>query len=144
MSINMVVLLGRLSSDVEVKNTPSGLAVANFSIATSEKYKDKSGEMQEKTEFTRIVVWGKLAELCGEYLAKGRQAYISGKLQTRSYEDKDGVKKYITEVVANTVQFLGGSESKQSTEALKPEVLPSKAKAKEMFQATFSSEDIPF
>ncbi len=107
--INKVILIGNLGRDPEVRFTNGGQAVANFSIATSESWTDKSsGQKQEKTEWHRIVVWGKLAELCGEYLKKGRQAYVEGRLQTREWTDKEGKKNYTTEVVANTVQFLGG------------------------------------
>ena len=107
--INKVILVGNLGKDPEVRHTPNGQAVANFSIATSEAWTDKGGQKQERTEWHRIVAWGKLAELCGKYLAKGRQCYIEGKLQTRAWDDKDGGKRYTTEVVANTVQFLGGT-----------------------------------
>lgn len=108
MSVNKVLLLGRLGKDPELKYTPSGVAVCSFSIATSEAWQDKAGQKQERVEWTNIVVWNKLAELCNQYLAKGRQAYIEGSLQTRSWDDKDGNKRYTTEVVAKTVQFLGG------------------------------------
>lgn len=108
MSVNKVILVGRLGQAPEVRYTPSGAAVANFSVATNESWTDKSGQKQEKTEWHRVVVWGKLAELCKQYLAKGRQVYIEGKMQTRQWEDKkDGQTKYTTEVMANTVQFLG-------------------------------------
>ena len=112
MSVNKVILLGRLGQDPELKYTPAGMAVCNFSVATSESWSDKtSGQKQEKTEWHRIVVWGKLAELCGQYLAKGRQAYIEGSLQTRSWDAKDGQKKYTTEIVARTVQFIGAPQN---------------------------------
>jgi single-strand DNA-binding protein len=108
MSVNKVILVGRLGQNPEVRYTPSGAAVANFSIATNESWTDKSGQKQERTEWHRIVVWGKLAELCSQYLSKGRQAYVEGRLQTRQWQDKDGQTKYTTEVQAQTVQFLGG------------------------------------
>lgn len=108
MSVNKVILVGRLGQNPEVRYTPSGAAVANFSIATNEAWTDKQGQKQERTEWHRIVVWGKTAELCGQYLTKGRQAYIEGRLQTRQWQDKDGQTKYTTEVQAQTVQFLGG------------------------------------
>lgn len=107
--INKVILVGNLGKDPEIRHTPNGQAVANFSIATSESWTDKGGQKQERTEWHRIVVWGKLAELCGKYLSKGRQCFVEGKLQTRSWDDKDGQKRYTTEVIANTVQFLGGT-----------------------------------
>jgi single-strand DNA-binding protein len=108
MSVNKVILVGRLGQDPELKYTPSGMAVCNFSLATSESWTDKQGQKQERTEWHRVVVWGKLGELCGQYLGKGRQAYLEGALQTRSWEDKQGQKRYTTEIVAKTVQFLGG------------------------------------
>jgi len=106
--VNKVILIGNLGADPEVRFTPGGQAVANFRIATNESWTDKQGQRQERTEWHRIVVWGKLAELCGEYLKKGRQAYVEGRLQTREWTDKEGKKNYTTEIVANTVQFLGG------------------------------------
>lgn len=108
MSVNKVILVGRLGQEPELKYTPSGMAVCNFSLATSDSWTDKSGQKQERTEWHRVVVWGKLAELCGQYLGKGRQAYVEGSLQTRSWEGKDGGKRYTTEINAKTVQFLGG------------------------------------
>jgi single-strand DNA-binding protein len=113
--INKVILIGRLGSDPEVRYTPSGVAVANFNIATSEEWKDKdSGEKKERTEWHRIVVWRRLGEICGEYLSKGRQVYVEGRLQTRDWEDRDGNKRYTTEIVATDVQFLGARDSSES------------------------------
>ena len=110
--INKAILIGRLGSDPEVRYTPSGVAVANFNIATSEEWKDKdTGEKKERTEWHRIVAWSKLGEICGEYLSKGRQVYIEGRIQTRSWEDRDGNKRYTTEIVATDVQFLGGRDA---------------------------------
>ena len=106
--VNKVILIGNLGADPEVRFTPSGQAVANFRIATNESWTDKNQQKQERTEWHRIVVWGKLGELCGEYLKKGRQAYVEGRRQTREWTDKEGKKNYTTEVVAQTVQFLGG------------------------------------
>ncbi|MGQ0504576.1 MAG: single-stranded DNA-binding protein [Myxococcaceae bacterium] len=108
--VNKAILIGNLGADPEVRFTPGGQAVANFRIATSESWQDKSGQKQERTEWHRIVVWGKLAELCGEYLKKGRQCYVEGRLQTREWTDKEGKKNYTTEVVANGVTFLGGRD----------------------------------
>ena len=113
--INKVILIGNLGSDPEVRYTPSGVAVANFNIATSEEWKDKdSGEKKERTEWHRIVAWRRLGEICGEYLSKGKQVYIEGRLQTRDWEDRDGNKRYTTEIVANDVQFLGARDSSES------------------------------
>src|SRR5689334_6739259 len=108
--VNKVILVGNLGADPEVRFTPSGQAVANFRIATSESWTDKSGNKQERTEWHRIVVWGKMGELCGEYLAKGRKCYVEGRIQTREWNDKEGKKNYTTEIVAQNVQFLGGRE----------------------------------
>ena len=107
--INKAILVGRLGRDPEVRYTSDGRAVTNFSIATSDEWKDKdTGEKRERTEWHRIVAFGKLGEICGEYLSKGRQVYIEGKLQTRSWE-KDGVTRYTTEIVAGDVFVGGGS-----------------------------------
>jgi single-strand DNA-binding protein len=109
--INKAIIIGNLGRDPEVRYTQDGTAVANFTVATSDSWTDKNtGEKRENTEWHRIVVWRRLAEICGEYLSKGRQVYVEGKLQTRSWE-QDGITRYTTEIVANTVQFLGGSPS---------------------------------
>lgn len=107
-SVNRVFLVGNLGADPEVRYTQSGSAVANFRIATSEVWNDKNGERQERTEWHRIVVWGRQAEHCGEYLRKGRSVCVEGRLQTREWEDRDGNKRYTTEVKADNVTFLGG------------------------------------
>ena len=108
--INKVILVGRLGKDPEMRYTPDGTAVANFTMATSEEWRDKnSGEKKERTEWHRIIAWRRLGEICGQYLTKGSQVYVEGKIQNRSYE-QDGTTKYITEIVASTVQFLGGRE----------------------------------
>lgn len=109
MSVNKVIILGRLGQDPELKYTPGGMAVCNFTLATSESWADKAGQKQERTEWHRVVVWGKLAELCNQYLSKGRQAFVEGSLQTRSWDDKNGQKRYTTEINAKTVQFIGGN-----------------------------------
>lgn len=124
-SVNKVILVGNLGQDPEIRYTPGGAAVCNFSIATTERWNSKqSGQLEEKTEWHRIVVWGKQAENCNQYLKKGRPAYIEGRLQTRSWDDKDGNKRYTTEIVAQAVQFLGGRDSAGSSEpraAAKPQ-----------------------
>ncbi len=108
-SLNRTLLIGNLGADPEVRYTQGGSAVANFRIATTEVWNDKSsGERNERTEWHRIVVWGKQAENCGEYLKKGRTVFVEGRIQTREWQDKDGNKRYTTEIVANNVQFLGG------------------------------------
>src|SRR5574341_2214723 len=109
-SLNKVMLIGHLGGDPELKYTPGGAAVATFSVATNETYKDKEGNQQEKTDWHRIVVWNKLAEIAAEYLKKGRLVYLEGRLQTRSWNDKDGNKRYTTEVVAQNLQMLDRKE----------------------------------
>lgn len=109
MSVNKVLLIGNLGRDPEVRYLPSGNPVANFSIATSENYTDRNGAKQERTDWHNIVVYGKQAELCGQYLKKGRQVFVEGRISYRNYEAKDGSgKRYITDIVAQRVQFLGG------------------------------------
>jgi single-strand DNA-binding protein len=107
-SVNKVILIGNLGRDPEVRYLPSGDAVANFSIATTEKWKDKNGEMQEQTEWHRISFFGRQAEICGEYLRKGSSVYVEGRLQTRKWTDKDGNEKYSTEIRGDRMQMLGG------------------------------------
>jgi single-strand DNA-binding protein len=107
-SVNKVFLVGNLGADPEVRYTANGGAVANFRIATTDVWNDKSGQRQERTEWHRIVVWGKQAEHCGEYLRKGRAVHVEGRLQTREWEDKEGQKRFTTEINADRVTFLGG------------------------------------
>jgi single-strand DNA-binding protein len=107
-SVNKVIILGNLGRDPETRYTTGGDAVTNLRIATSEQWKDKNGEKQEKTEWHQVVLFGRQAEIAGEYLKKGRSVYIEGRLQTRKYTDKEGVEKYSTEVVADRMQLLGG------------------------------------
>ncbi len=108
-SVNKVILLGNLGRDPETRYTTGGDAVTNLNIATSEQWKDKSGEKQERTEWHRVVLFGRQAEVAGEYLKKGRPVYIEGRLQTRKYTDKDGVEKYSTEIVGDRMQLIGGA-----------------------------------
>jgi len=109
-SVNKVILIGNLGRDPETRYTTGGDAVTNLRIATTEAWKDKSGEKQEKTEWHTVVLFGRQAEIAGEYLKKGRPVYIEGRLQTRKWTDKEGVEKYSTEVVADRMQLLGGRE----------------------------------
>lgn len=111
--VNKVIIVGRLGADPEVKTVSSGQTVCRLSVATSENWTDRDGQRQERTEWHRVVVWGRIAEVCGQHLAKGRQVYLEGRLQTRSWEDQQGQKKYTTEIVATTVQFLGSNERGQ-------------------------------
>lgn len=110
--VNKVIIVGRLGKDPEVRTVGSSGTVAQLTVATSENWVDKEGHKQERTEWHRVVAWGKLAEICGKHLSKGRQVYVEGRLQTRSWEDQQGVKKYSTEIVASTVQFLGAANER--------------------------------
>jgi single-strand DNA-binding protein len=106
-SVNKVILVGRLGKDPEIRSTPTGTTVAKFSLATDDRYTDKAGEKQERTEWHNIVAWGKLAEICGQYLRKGKLVYIEGSIRTDSWDDKEtGQKKYRTDIVANQMQML--------------------------------------
>ena len=109
-SVNRVILIGNLGRDPELRFTAGGQPVASFTVATNERWNDRDGKAQERTEWHRIVVWGKQAETCANYLQKGRSVYIEGRLQTREWEDKEGQKRQTTEIVAQTVQFLGSRE----------------------------------
>lgn len=143
--INKVIILGRLGQDPEVRYTPSGQAVANFSVATSDVWLDKqSGEKQEKTEWHKIVVWGKLAELCRDYLKKGKQVYIEGKLQTRSWNDKNDQKKYITETVAQNIQFIDMSSKNEITRSSNEDTNHNFDNIQTDSDNFISDEDIPF
>jgi single-strand DNA-binding protein len=112
--LNKAILIGNLGKDPELRYTPSGVAMATFSIATSETWTGKEGEKESRTDWHRIVAFRKLAEICGEYLSKGKQVYIEGRIQTREWEDKDGNKRYTTEILANQMLMLGGRDSADS------------------------------
>ena len=107
MSVNKVILVGNLGRDPEMRHTQSGRPVANFTLATNERWRDRDGQQQERTEWHRIVLWDRLAEVATDYLAKGRQVYIEGRIQTREWEDRDGNKRYTTEIVGLNMQMLG-------------------------------------
>ena len=112
--VNKVILVGRLGADPEVRYTPDGAMVTTFRLATDEQWKDKSGERTQRTEWHRVVAFRKLAEICGSYLAKGRLVYVEGRLQTRSWEDKEGQKRFTTEIVASNMQILDRGPSKDT------------------------------
>jgi single-strand DNA-binding protein len=137
MSVNKVILVGNLGRDPEVRFTAGGKAVARFSVATSEVWNDTEGTRQERTEWHNVVVWGKQAESCGQYLQKGRQVYIEGAIRSRQYDDKEGNKKYITEVIAQRVQFLGGGRAGGATQ-------PREGGGAEPSPVPSEEEDIPF
>ena len=137
-SVNKVILVGNLGRDPEVRYTPGGSAVANFTLATTDRWNDPSGEKKERTEWHRIVVWGKQAEIAGEYLRKGRQVYVEGSLQTREWTDRDGNKRYTTEVRAQRFQMLGRPDDRQPVAARGPVEEVAEP------EAGFAEDDIPF
>lgn len=144
-SVNKVILVGNLGADPELRYTNTGTAVANYRIATNEQWTDKNGERQERTEWHNIVAWGKLGEICGKYLRKGRSVYVEGRLQTRSWEDQSGNKRYTTEVVAQVMQMLGGRGG-ETGEAGASESLESRAPANEdqPVSTGATDDDLPF
>ena len=121
-SVNKVIVLGNLGKDPELRHLPNGDAVCNFSLATTESWKDKDGNKQDKTEWHNVVIFRKLAEIAGEYLKKGRPVYIEGRLQTRKWQDKEGKDRYTTEIVADQMQMLGSRE--EAKEVVKPTQAP--------------------
>lgn len=141
-SVNKVILIGNLGSDPELRYTPQGSAVANFSVATNEVWTNKEGKKEERTEWHKIVVWGKQAETCNTYLKKGKQVYIEGSIRQRSWEDKEGNKRYTTEIIAQSIKFLGRAEG--ATAQTQKEDVP--ASFDEVFASTTPTkdEDVPF
>ena len=119
-SLNRVLLIGNLGADPELSYTPSGTAKATMRLATHEVWTNKSGEKGERTEWHRLIAWGRLAEICGEYLTKGRQIFVEGRLQTRSWEDRDGNKRWTTEIVATNMQMLGSPRGTPAEAELPP------------------------
>ena len=113
-SVNRAIIIGNLGADPELRYTASGSPVCELRVATNEKWQDKSGQDQERTEWHRVIVWGKAGENCSKYLSKGRQVYVEARIQTRSWDDNDGNKRYTTELVAKDVQFLGSKSDQQS------------------------------
>jgi len=144
--LNKVILIGNLGRDPELRYTASGQAVANFTLATTESISKRDGGREDRTEWHRIVAWGKLAEICGEYLSKGRQIYVEGRLQTREWEDRDGNKRWTTEIVARNMQMLGRrSETGQTGEtALAGEPAEPSADLPSTGEGSNGGEDIPF
>ncbi|MCB0326906.1 MAG: single-stranded DNA-binding protein [Bdellovibrionales bacterium] len=140
MSVNKVILVGNLGADPEMRYTQSGTPVATLSIATSERWTSKEGQKEEKTEWHRVVLWSRMAELASQYLSKGRQVYIEGKIQTRSWDDKDGQKRYTTEIVGTSMQFLGGRSDSASSGMDTPADIPPPPD----FGSAGADEDIPF
>ena len=140
--LNKVILIGNLGRDPELRYTASGQAVANFTLATTESIPKRDGEREDRTEWHRIVAWGKLAEICGEYLSKGKQIYVEGRIQTREWEDKNGNKRWTTEIVARNMQMLGRrSETGIGGDLSAPAGGPSRS---DPLEAPEPNDDIPF
>lgn len=142
-SVNRVTLLGRLGQDPEMRSTQSNVSVCTLNLATSENYKDRSGEWQEKTDWHKVVLWDKLADIAGQYLSKGRQVYIEGRLQTRSYEAQDGSTRYVTEVVGRNLILLGGKDQSFSDGGGQNFSEPKKADSSPISDNDFDDE-VPF
>lgn len=136
-SVNKVLLIGHLGRDPELRYTPNGTAVANFTLATNEAWTDKAGEKQERTEWHRIVVWGKQAQIVSEYLQKGKQVFVEGSLQTREWNDREGNKRQTTEIRAQRVIMLGRGEARAEAGAAAPDETPAR-------EARATDDDIPF
>jgi len=147
MSVNKWIGIGNLTREVELKYTPSGAAVCNFSIACNESYKDRDGNKQESVEYVNIVIWRQLAEIAGKYLEKGKQVYIEGKLKTRKWQDREGNDKYTTEIVADQMQMLGSKsdgEQRPAQQAYQP-AAPQRPAYKPQDKPAFNpDESIPF
>lgn len=139
--VNKVILVGNLGNDPEVRHATSGTTITTLSVATSESWKDKNGEQQERTEWHRCKAFGRLAEICGEYLKKGRQVYIEGSLRTEKYTDKNGVEKYATDIIMDQMQMLGGNpDGGQRRESPQPQRQSDSAPK----QDQMPDEDLPF
>ncbi|MBI2816781.1 MAG: single-stranded DNA-binding protein [Acidobacteria bacterium] len=145
-SVNKVILVGHLGKDPEVSYTPSGQALAKFSLATNRRSKDKTGEWQDETDWHNIVAWGKTAEFCSQYITKGRLVYVEGRIQNRTWEDKEGKKRYATDIVANDVIPLGGrgeAGAEQPARAAAP-ARTSNQREDDFAQPEITDDDIPF
>ena len=142
-SVNKVLLIGNLGKDAELRYTPGGAAVATFQMATTERWNDKSGQRQERTEWVRVVLWGRIAESLNEYLTKGKQVYVEGRLQTRSWDDKDGNKRSTTEIRGDRVVLLGGGGKAEQTRPAANE-RPQPVAAGDLGPSECGDDDIPF
>ena len=141
--VNKVILVGNLGADPTMRYTPGGTAVANFNIATTEKFTNKNGERESRTEWHRVVAWAKLAEICNQYLKKGKQVYIEGRLQTRQWEDQSGNTKYTTEVIANNMVMLGRVGDEDYSGGEPPQEFPSDEPASTSAKSG-DDDDLPF
>lgn len=136
--VNKVILIGRLGKDPEVRYTPDGTMVTNFNLATDEQWKDKNGEKVQKTEWHKIVTYRKLAEICGNYLVKGKLVFVEGRIQTRSWEDKEGIKHYTTEIIASNMQMLDSKGQNKTTDT------SSNTEAANINDGNVPIDDVPF
>jgi single-strand DNA-binding protein len=145
-SVNKVILIGNLGRDPELRYTNSGQPVANFTMATTENWTNRSGEREQRTEWHRIVAWGRLAEICGEHLSKGKQVYVEGRLQTREWEDREGNKRRTTEITAQQILMMGrrGDEPAQTVSDAEPPAEPPTEHPTGPTDAPRGEEDIPF
>lgn len=145
-SVNKAIIIGNLGQDPELRYTASGAAVASLSIATNERWKDKDGNWQDRTEWHRVSVWGRTAENCGKYLAKGRSVYVEGRIQTRKWEDKEGQTRYTTEIVAQNVTFLSGESNGDFSGSPAPSPSGGGGGGSKGggFNDSFNEDDIPF
>ncbi len=151
--VNKAILVGNLGRDPEMRYTSNGTAVCNFSVATNEVYQDRSGQRQKRTEWHNIVVWSKLAEICNQYLTKGKQVYIEGRIQTREWDDRDGNRRRTTEIVANEMKMLSGpgegtgdydSASRSEPAGSAPRSGPAGGETSDSMEIGISDDDIPF
>ena len=143
-SVNKVILVGNLGRDAELRYTPAGAAVATINMATTEVWNDKAGQRQEKTEWHRVVLWGKSAESLAEYLVKGKQIYVEGRLQTRQWDDKDGNKRYTTEIRGDRIVLLGGGGGGGRNQSIERQEVGVHAGAPEPASEPLTDDDIPF
>lgn len=143
-SVNKVILIGNLGGDPELRHTAAGNPVATFTLATTETWTGKDGQPEERTEWHRIVAWGRLAEICKEYLTKGRQVFVEGRIQTRTWEDQNGQKRSTTEIVANQMVMLGGRPEGAGGARTEAEPAQAPPVAYEDFSRTAETDDLPF
>ncbi len=145
MTVNRVILVGRLGKDPEMRYTPNGTAVCKFSLATDEGWRDQTGQLQKRTEWHNIVAWSKLAENCQKLLTKGKQIYVEGRIQTRQWDDRDGNKRTTTEIVIGTMRLLGSrAEAVAAGTSAEPTVVPQETAPAASEEPTVTDEDIPF
>lgn len=143
MAVNKAILIGNLGADPEIRHTASNQAVANLRVATNETWTDRDGKKQERTEWHRVVAFGRLAEQCRDYLSKGRQVYVEGRIQTREWQDKDGATRYTTEIAAHVIEFLGGGGERRSGGYEEPRPEPSR-QGLPPSRGGYDNDDVPF